>query len=276
MRCDVEDNIGTMPITATDIQRMVSHWLGCPPNGYLGSGFGSSVQDLLMTPLSSGLADSVLDKLRQDIPIISQLPPGAVNLYYQENGPDKLKLFIEVLGSLVVVPPGFVERANMIGAPAAELPVEPSGSVEFTFEPPDYSPNQFASQGVILEGNPALQSGYFGDEVVGPTTDGSYYLARYGNGSYVFDIADGKILTKLDFIKSMGSDSFVIDYLSATGASIVTTTVAAGTGANYWQWNAVSIDLSVYSHYAGWPIRKVVFKTLPVAVLAIDKIKFTF
>lgn len=92
-----------MALTATDLQGMVTHWLGCPPNGYLGSGYGSALQDLLQTPLSGGAADAVLRKLRDDVPVMSQIPEDSLNIFAQNEPPDGLRLFIEVAGSFVRV-----------------------------------------------------------------------------------------------------------------------------------------------------------------------------
>ena len=92
-----------MSISAQDLQSMVSHWLGCPPNGYLGSGYGSGVQDLLQTPLHGGAADRLTAKLREDIAIVGQLPQGALDVRGEEVGPDQLKLYFQVAGALIPV-----------------------------------------------------------------------------------------------------------------------------------------------------------------------------
>lgn len=97
--------IRRMAITANDVQGMVSHWLGCRPNGYLGSGYGSGVRDILQTPLASGAADRLLAKLREDVPIIGQMPPALVNVAAAPAAgtPDRLDLFVEVAGSYVQI-----------------------------------------------------------------------------------------------------------------------------------------------------------------------------
>jgi hypothetical protein len=88
-------------ITGNDLQSMIGHWLSTPPNGYLGSGYGAPLKDMLQTPLKTGLADSLLAKLRNDVPLAGLLPASALNMYYVDNGPDKRNLFIEVAGQLV-------------------------------------------------------------------------------------------------------------------------------------------------------------------------------
>ena len=90
-------------ISAADIQSMVSHWLATPLNGYLGSGYGQTVTDLLQTPLRAGLADSVITKLRADVPILSSLSRNAINLYSVPEGVDKLRIFINVNGTEIDV-----------------------------------------------------------------------------------------------------------------------------------------------------------------------------
>lgn len=90
-------------ITANDVQGMVSHWLGCRPNGYLGSGYGSGVRDLLQTPLHGGGADRLVAKLRDDVPIIAAMPADAVNVAASPaaGSPDRLDFFVEVAGTFV-------------------------------------------------------------------------------------------------------------------------------------------------------------------------------
>jgi hypothetical protein len=90
-----------MTLTAKDLQGMVSHWLGCPPNGYLGSGYGSSVQDLLQAPLGGPEADQLIAKLRADLPVVGALPESAVNVWPERSGPDKLSLYLQI-GSAAV------------------------------------------------------------------------------------------------------------------------------------------------------------------------------
>ena len=90
-------------ITATDLQGMVTHWVGTPPNGYLGSDYGADTLAMLQSPMKIGLADAFLSKLRADVPLVGALPAGAVNLYAQDAGPDKRSIFIEASGQLVAL-----------------------------------------------------------------------------------------------------------------------------------------------------------------------------
>lgn len=90
-------------ITSRDIAGMVGHWLRCPPSGYLGSDYGSDVKSLLQSPMSAGLADDLIAKCRQDIPLLRAAPDGTVNIYSFDEGLDRKVIRFEVGGELVNV-----------------------------------------------------------------------------------------------------------------------------------------------------------------------------
>jgi hypothetical protein len=90
-----------LQITGEDVQSMVGHWLGCPPNGYLGSSYGTDVQAMVQRSLSADDGNAFLDKLRQDVPIIQAAPAGTVNVYSADNPPDKRDILIEVAGQVI-------------------------------------------------------------------------------------------------------------------------------------------------------------------------------
>ena len=52
-------------ITAQDIQRMITHWLQTPPNGYLGSDYSGDAKSLLQKALHSGVADAFIEKMKK-------------------------------------------------------------------------------------------------------------------------------------------------------------------------------------------------------------------
>jgi hypothetical protein len=91
-------------ITAEDVQSMVSHWLGTPVNGYLGSDYGQDLKSILHSPFAAGLADEQVGKLRRDVPVLDILPRGAVNLYALPSPPDKVNIVVDVSGTLTVAP----------------------------------------------------------------------------------------------------------------------------------------------------------------------------
>lgn len=82
---------------------MVQHWLRCPPNGYLGSGYGSDVKSLLQTPMATGLADDLIAKCRQDVPLLRAAPDGTVNVYAFDESLDRKVIRFEVGGEMVDV-----------------------------------------------------------------------------------------------------------------------------------------------------------------------------
>lgn len=90
-------------INASDLQSMISHWLATPPNGYLGSGYGAPTNDMLQTPMRTGLADAYLTKLRIDVPLAGALPPGALNVFYLDRGPDRREFYIDAAGEPIAM-----------------------------------------------------------------------------------------------------------------------------------------------------------------------------
>lgn len=92
-----------MALNAEDVQDMVTHWLGCPPNGYLGSDYGSDVNRLLQAPFAAGEADALIAKLRTDVPLLGTLPSDVANLYAQQQSVDKLLIGIDVAGTFVLI-----------------------------------------------------------------------------------------------------------------------------------------------------------------------------
>ena len=90
-------------ITARDLSEMVGHWVGCPPGGYLGSDYGADVKALIHSPMASGLADGLLDKCRQDVPLLSQAGQGALNIYAYDGEMDRKILAFDVLGEIITV-----------------------------------------------------------------------------------------------------------------------------------------------------------------------------
>lgn len=94
-----------MTITATDLQAMVTHWLGCPTNGYLGSRYGSNLPGLLQEPQSGPAADRFIDKLRVDVPLVASRP-DIVEVAAIPRGVDKLDIGIDVMGTFIILSEG--------------------------------------------------------------------------------------------------------------------------------------------------------------------------
>lgn len=89
------------PITAKDLSDMATHWLGCPPGGYLGSDYGSDMDSILQTPMAAGLADGQIAKFRQDVPLAAMAPPGTINIYSYDIDIDKKGILFDVNGDVI-------------------------------------------------------------------------------------------------------------------------------------------------------------------------------
>lgn len=81
------------------IVSQIVHWLNTPTNSYLGSGYGIDLYSELQKPLSEFSSDRIIAKMYEDIPILSGLGRGYVNIYAADNGIDDVKIFINVGGS---------------------------------------------------------------------------------------------------------------------------------------------------------------------------------
>lgn len=92
-------------ITPSDLEKMVLHWLSTPAGSYLGSNYGSNIKNTLQRPQIDTDADEVLAKLRTDIPLLSALPAGSVNIYSYPHPDhvDRQQLVIEVAGIQIQV-----------------------------------------------------------------------------------------------------------------------------------------------------------------------------
>ena len=87
-------------ISASDIQQMVTHHLSCPPNGYLGSEYGSNIKAMLAKPMT-GAADAFIKKLKTDVPI-TQLAGDKINVYSRDTAIDTKEIIIDVAGQVIV------------------------------------------------------------------------------------------------------------------------------------------------------------------------------
>jgi len=89
-------------ISGQDVQEMVTHHLACPPEGYLGSPYGSDLRSMLQTPDASSAGDDFIAKMREDLPVIDLVPDGQINVYYRDRGVDKRHILIDVQGQVFV------------------------------------------------------------------------------------------------------------------------------------------------------------------------------
>lgn len=90
-------------ITGEEVTGMVEHWLSTPPNGYLGSSYGSDTKALLQRPNSDGLGDQFIDKMVNDVPVLAAMPSAACSVYIEQIDKESKRLIIQVADSLVTV-----------------------------------------------------------------------------------------------------------------------------------------------------------------------------
>jgi hypothetical protein len=83
-------------LSAADVQEMIQHWLATPVDSILGSHYGNNLADLLQNPLSAGVADSFIAKLKADVPVLQILPANGINIYSVNRSPDKKYIYIEI------------------------------------------------------------------------------------------------------------------------------------------------------------------------------------
>lgn len=93
-------------IQPEDLYGMVSHWLNTPAGAYFGSSYGNPIKGTLQRPMSDTNADEVLEKMVADLPLLSTLPAGTVNIYAfaHPDFVDRTELAVEVGGELIEVP----------------------------------------------------------------------------------------------------------------------------------------------------------------------------
>lgn len=90
-----------MDINYAFISQQISHWLACMPNGYLGSDYGIDLKKYLHRPISRFDADTIIAKMRNDIPILKILPDNSINIYSLVNHDDEVEIYINVLDRVI-------------------------------------------------------------------------------------------------------------------------------------------------------------------------------
>ena len=82
-------------ISQKHIARTINHWLRTPVGSYFGSSFGNNVERALLTEMSQGDADLIIDKLKRDEPVPRFFPDG-IDIYMRDSGYDKKMFFIRI------------------------------------------------------------------------------------------------------------------------------------------------------------------------------------
>lgn len=83
-------------INRSEILGMIDHWLRTPPNGYVGSSYGAPLEELLLYSQSTNIADNFINKMKSDLPILSQLNSTQFSIYTEEIGFEKKIVYFQV------------------------------------------------------------------------------------------------------------------------------------------------------------------------------------
>lgn len=94
-----------------DIQRMIEHWLHTKPNGYIGVSYGRELQALLFKPMTDDSANTLLEWMKADMPILKQLSDANLSVVSQDLGFDKKQFFIQI--GTILIP---IETQNLDNA----------------------------------------------------------------------------------------------------------------------------------------------------------------
>lgn len=134
-------------ITAPEVQSMVSHWLGCPPNGYFGSLYGSDIRAMLQTPQRSGLGNAFTAKLRRDVPVLAVVPNGRIDIGITDEAPDRRNIVIGVGSEFAIEAP--VRAASPAQTLSSSLARSRRGGT-VGFMSPTYSADEDAGDAQIV------------------------------------------------------------------------------------------------------------------------------
>ncbi|UOO89178.1 hypothetical protein LVJ82_17305 [Vitreoscilla massiliensis] len=85
-------------INTNFVMGQIEHWLGTLTNGYLGSNYGIDLYEKLQKPMSEFDGDSIIRKMRQDIPLLQAISSDSLNIYFQRASFDCVKFYVQVNG----------------------------------------------------------------------------------------------------------------------------------------------------------------------------------
>ena len=79
-----------------DIKRMLEHWIATPPNGYIGVSYARNPKELLHRPLDEDSANTFLEWMREDIPILKQLSDNDLSIVSEEIDFESKTFYIQI------------------------------------------------------------------------------------------------------------------------------------------------------------------------------------
>ena len=94
-------------LNVKDVERILNHWLATPPNGYIGVRYGRNFKEILLKPMNEDTADTILQWMREDIPLFKSLSSDQLSIVSQEIDIDKKQYFVQVAGRIRVPIPTY-------------------------------------------------------------------------------------------------------------------------------------------------------------------------
>lgn len=88
-------------LNSDDINNILEHWLGTPANSYRGSRYGEKNNRILFKEMSADVANEILDKLKEDVPIFTSFDSNVLQIYSEDIGHDKKRIYLSV-GTLMI------------------------------------------------------------------------------------------------------------------------------------------------------------------------------
>lgn len=83
-------------INTRQVADMIVHWLGTPPNGYFGQGYGNNLAEELLKNTNAYNADKFLEKMKQDIPILNRFGADELAIVSRPVGFDKMLVLVQL------------------------------------------------------------------------------------------------------------------------------------------------------------------------------------
>ena len=78
------------------ILAMIAHWLESEINGYIGSDYGPDFNSLFLAPLSAPVANTFIQKMKSDIPILKQLSADQFQMWAQDEGFETKIIYLRI------------------------------------------------------------------------------------------------------------------------------------------------------------------------------------
>jgi len=105
--------LSVVNLRVEQILAMLEHWLDTKANAYYGSAYGEGLEKRLFVPMSTEQADSFLDDLKKDIPLLASLDSDTLSIVSADIGFDKKQFYIALGDALI--PLGTKDESHLTG-----------------------------------------------------------------------------------------------------------------------------------------------------------------